>query len=216
MNTDDITFRKAILEEDFEECLNVICDAFQGYPIYSIYTNKDDKQQQQFDRALMYCQLMDAFVHDTVMVAEYDKQILCVTLIQNPERKEPSVLEYILHLGGLSVFKTGGIKNTFGFLHMVEKINLPREEYSKKTPKTWNLECIAVNKNFKGQGIGSKMINECVVPLVRENGANHLTLITNKEKNTLFYKKNDFKVFQYDKFDINNKLVENWCFTRTI
>ncbi|ORX45939.1 hypothetical protein BCR36DRAFT_106297 [Piromyces finnis] len=205
----NISYRVAT-KKDFDECLEVVYSAFKEYSVYQIWKTSSEKKQQKFNKAIMSVQLYDAMTNDTVMVAERDNKIICVSMIQDEKHKEPSVPRYFLY-GALSILINGGFKNTFGFLDMMDHCNAPRLEYAKTNP-CFNLECIAVMKECIGQNIGSRMINECVIPFVKKRGGQHLTLITNSEKNTFFYKKNGFEIYHHDTLTYNNKNLKNWIF----
>jgi len=210
----EITYRQ-VKKDDYDACIEVNYEAFRDYPILHIFDLEPKEKLNNFNKSLMGVHLYEALVKDTAFVAERNNEILGVALVQRPEHKESSIPEYFLY-GALSVFRYGGIKNAFGFLNMIDRFNEPHVQYAKKHPCTWNLECIAVNKKCQGQGIGSHMINDCVIPYIKENGGNCLTLITNKEKNVLFYKKNGFKILQYNDLTFNNKHVDNWTFIRNL
>jgi len=210
----DITYRQAT-KNDFDECLEVNYSAFKDYSLYQVYDHKSEKKQQKFNKDIMRIQLSDGMDNDTVMVAEHDGKIIGVTIIQDEYHKEPSVLKYIISYGGLTALIDGGYKNTFGFLDMMDECNAPRLEYAKNNP-TYNLELIAIDRKYAGKGIGSRMINECVIPFVKKRGAKRLTLITNAKNNTFFYKKNGFEVIHHNTKTYNNRTLDNWVFKRDI
>jgi len=207
-----ITFRQ-VKKDEYDPCLEVTFSAFKDYPIYQIYQPK--KNINEFNKSVMGCQLYEGLVKDAVFVAERDNEILSVAIVQSPKRRESSLPEYFLY-GGLSIVRYGGIRTSFNFLSMADHFNEPNKEFAKKNPNTWNLECLSVNGNCQGQGIGSRIINECVVPYVKRNGGDYLTLITNKEKNVHFYEKNGFEILQHDEFVYNNKKINNWNFVRNL
>jgi len=208
----EITYRQ-IKKDEFKPCNELNFEAFKDYPVYHVFEMEPEEKLNNFNKSLMGCQLYEGLVKDTAFVAERDNEILSVAVIQRPDHKGSSVPEYFLY-GAFSVIRYGGFKNTFGFLDMVDRFNVPHVEFAKKNPNTWNLELLFVNKKYHGQGIGSRMINECVVPYVKKNGGEYLTLITNKEKNVHFYEKNGFDILQHDDLIYNNKQINNWTFIR--
>ena len=213
----EITFRQATLEKDFDQCFEIHYEAFKDYPIFNIYTANTPEQQENFNKSLMNVQLNESFKNDIVFVAEKGNEMVGVALFQNPEHKEPNIFQY-LYSSGIAMIRHiwyGGFKNTFGFLDMVDKCNAPLMEYSEKHP-TWTLESISVKRKYFRQGIGSRMINECIIPYIKENNGNCLMLVTNTEGHTLFYKKNKFELFNKTEFICNNQLVKNWVFKRDI
>ena len=79
-------------------------------------------------------------------------------------------------------------------------------------PDSWYLELLVVAAEYKGQGIGSKMLNECIKPYVLLHGGESVTLITNTAQNCRFYKKNGFTEFAHSILTYNDDSVDNWSF----
>ncbi len=52
---------------------------------------------------------------------------------------------------------------------------------------TWYLNSLTVDPTGQGRGIGSKMLQEYIIPYVRASGGDALTLYTNAEGNCKFY-----------------------------
>ena len=59
----------------------------------------------------------------------------------------------------------------------------------------WHLVLLAVQSCSKRCGIGSEMLQKCIIPYIKSNGGGVLTFNTNVEGNRAFYKKNGFEEF---------------------
>ena len=55
-----------------------------------------------------------------------------------------------------------------------------------------------------------------MVPYVKEKGGGMLSLITNSVENTIFYKSNGFKRFDYMKVPADKTEIGNSCFSMTV
>ena len=101
-----------------------------------------------------------------------------------------------------------GFKSLIKFFDLSEESHKPCEKY--KT--AWYVELLAVSKNHKGQGLGSDMLNNCLIPYIKSERGTQLALITNTEQNCKFYKKNGFELFDKMALEMNGKQVNNYCF----
>ena len=53
---------------------------------------------------------------------------------------------------------------------------------------------------------------DLVIPLVKSNGGNLLTVTTNAEKNVAFYTMNGFELIKKETLECNGKSIGNWSF----
>ena len=65
---------------------------------------------------------------------------------------------------------------------------------------------------MKGRGLGSSMLQDCLIPYVQNQGGQELTLITNTEGNRKFYAKNGFREFSERTLEQNGQKIGNWSF----
>ena len=75
------------------------------------------------------------------------------------------------------------------------------------------MEVLAVSVDYKGQGLGSAMLNDC---LIQSKGGTKMALVTNTEQNCRFYKKNNFNMFDKTVLEMNGTHVFNYCFIRNL
>jgi GNAT superfamily N-acetyltransferase len=76
----------------------------------------------------------------------------------------------------------------------------------------WHLYFLAVDPNNQKQGIGSGAIQDFLIPLVKSNGGNLITVTTNSEKNVAFYIHNGFTLIKEETLECNAKFIGNWTF----
>ena len=105
------------------------------------------------------------------------------------------------------------MKKTKAFRHMCQVAD--KACHDLPDPK-WHLVLLAVSSHSKGQGIGSKMLHDCILPYIAKNGGGLLTFNTNEEVNRTFYKKNGFEEFDIDTLHENGKEIGNWSYKRMI
>ena len=67
-----------------------------------------------------------------------------------------------------------------------------------------------------GQGIGSGMQRDWLLPYVRQNGGTILRLFTNSRRSRLFCRKNGFTEFYSRQFSSNGKQIGNWSYRKVI
>ncbi|ORY52731.1 hypothetical protein LY90DRAFT_508082 [Neocallimastix californiae] len=164
----EITFRR-VRKDELEKCLDILYEAFKDYSIYHIIIPNSEANHGKFNRALLSCQLADSMANGIVMVAEREGEIISVIQLHSPEYKETTVFQY-LFLGAFTVFRYGGIRKSLSFINMVNQCYSTNVEYAKNNPNCWDLECLAVKKKYQGQGIGSQVIQECIIPYVKKEG----------------------------------------------
>ena len=82
--------------------------------------------------------------------------------------------------------------------------------------RVWYLNSLAVSKFYQRQGLGSKIIADCIIPYIQEKNGGILTLITNSEQKRIFYKKNGFEEFHEMILRRKNKEFGNWSYCMKI
>ena len=78
--------------------------------------------------------------------------------------------------------------------------------------KRWHLYFLAVDPEYQDRGIGSGAIRDFLIPLVKSNGGNLITVTTNAEKNVAFYMNNGFTLVKEETLEYNAKSIGNWTF----
>ena len=139
-------------------------------------------------------------------------RIVSAALLQDPSKRRISVPDYIMS-GGVSLLFPVGFSRILDFFDVSEEGHL---DCAGQHPNAWYIELLAVDMGMKGCGLGSGMINDCLIPYIRENGGGELTLTTNTEKNCTFYKKNGFDCFAERSLTRCGQTIQNWSFVKTV
>ena len=192
------------------ECAAIAAKAFYDYEYFGIYITDDEKRKRFLDE-LIKCEFKANVNLDDVkfLIAREDDKILAIVQLCAPDFETPSDWTYIKS-GWLKVLFKGGLKAVNAWHEMELKASAPCHLRNKG--KTWYISLLTVNKSAEGRGIGSKFINECIIPYIKERGAEALCLFTNSEINRKFYEKNGLSVFDEKHFSYNGKSIGSWSY----
>ncbi len=209
-----IIYREAYKKE-IKEIAKMVADSFSEYPMYTLTFRDKFKCKDDFIRYITKLNKVhiraNAKKHKCFVGIE-NGEIVSVALLQDPKIKRISLLNYII-AGGISLLFPVGFKRIIDFFDISNKAH---EACEKENSDAWYIELIAVSPKYKGQGLGSKMINDCLIPYAKSQEGNKLSLITNTETNCKFYKKNGFDNFAFDKIYWKDKSISNWSFIKNI
>ena len=207
---ENIVYRKARLDE-YQKIGKVIADSFFDYPFLTLIID-DLKKPENYPAFL---ELLESLLtrlyikEETCLVAERDREILAVALLQ---QNDFSILSYLLN-GVIKLFRYISPRNFLKYLDLVDR----SEEHLKKSNSfDWYLMLLAVNPSVKGQGVGSAFLRDAIEPYVKSKGCKRLGLITSTEKNVPFYKKNDYVLLDFMELEYGTKSIGNWAFLKTI
>lgn len=205
-----IEYRKA-RKEELKEITELLIRSFRGYAMFEMYFNNEEKQFE-FLQKIQETAVRTYYKKQLILVGVQDKKIISAALLEMPDKPPVGVFDYLME-GGSKVLLTGGLRNTMGFLGMLKEAgavchNIPG--------RRWYLEALAVSDSCQGQGFGSKMLKEGIKPYIEKKGGGVLALITNKEKNRTFYKKNHFHEFHETVIQRNGKEIGNWSYQMNI
>lgn len=209
-----IEYREAYSSE-LKEIAKMVAVSFGEYPMYTLTFRDKFKTKGDF---ISYITKLNK-VHISVNARKHkcfvgvkDGKIVSVALLQNPNIKRISLWNYIVS-GGNSLLFPVGFKRLIDFFNIS---NIAHKACEEKHKDAWYIELLAVDPNYKGQGLGSKMIIDCLIPYAKAHGAKELALITNTKANCKFYEKNGFNNFSYKKLNWKNKYIDNFSFVKNI
>lgn len=199
-------------KEDLAEVAVLLTESFRGYAFFEMYSPSRKERQNQFFHAIQEVSTKAFFKKHITLLGIQDKKIVSVAQLKAPDTPDISLLDYVLS-GGIKILIAGGHFNTFGLLRMLDKAssichNLPG--------RVWYLNSLAVSKSCQGQGLGSKIITDCIIPYIQKRDGGLLTLITNSQQNRLFYKKNGFEEFHEMILRRKEKELGNWSYRMKI
>lgn len=101
-------------------------------------------------------------------------------------------------------------------MNMLTVANEAKKPYKSLKEPAWYLEVLGVLPSYQGKSLGSKMINDCLIPFISKSGGGTLALITNTDLNRSFYKKNGFEEFSESRIRRFNLEIYNWGFKRKV
>lgn len=208
-------YRQATLA-DLPEVTQLMTDSFLEYPAYTIAFEGEFSTKEKYEAFLNKInrlEILSFIKQNSCYIGVLDRKIVSLALLESPVFKESSILGYIFN-GGYQLLPSYWIRNLGKFLHLMEKADEKCKEERKKG--AWYLKVLAVHQEVQGQQIGSKMLEECVIPTVRKQKGTRLLLITNTKRNCQFYMKNQFTEFSYQELTLDHKILENWVFERII
>ena len=137
-----------------------------------------------------------------------DRQVVDIVIIESPTDKRISFWDYAVS-GMPGLFMKLGLKKTFQYLDLSERTE---KVVRNITESRWHLYFLAVAPEYQKKGIGTDAIQNFVIPMVKENSGNLITVTTNSERNVKFYLDNGFSLVEEELLDFNGKKLGNWTF----
>lgn len=190
-------------------CVEVAARAFSDYDYFRNYI-PDDKRRDRFLHRLLEVELkIHQGIAETWVAMEGDR-IAGVAMLCSDTYRQPSDPQYI-RAGFLKVFWAGGIRDVNRWLKVEHQVGVPCHRV-----KAWYLSMLTVDPDFQRQGVGSRMLEECILPRAREMGGKDITLFTNSQENRQFYQKNGFTEFDAMEFTYRGKWLGSWSYQRAL
>lgn len=209
-----ITYREA-KKSEIREIADLVATSFGEYPMYTLAFRDKFKTKDDFIRYMKKLNRVhigaNARKHKC-FVGELDGKIVSVALLQDPNIKRISLFDYIL-AGGVGLLFPIGFKRLIGFFDIS---NEAHKDCAKRCGDVWYVELLAVSPDCKGQGLGSKKLNDCLIPYVESQKGTEPALITNTPSNCKFYEKNGFANFAVSELKWKNNAIQNWSFFKYI
>ncbi len=192
---------------EWKACARLAAEAFYDYAYFSIYV-PDDARRKRFLNALLRCEFKANKGLETVtfLTARENGKTVAVAQLCSPEFKKPDDLTYVRSGWFGAVFK-GGAKGVNAWNAMEKIASAPCHQLPGQN---WYLSLLTVVPGAEGKGVGSRFLNECIIPYVKEHGAETLSLFTNSEINRRFYRKNGFSEFDEKHFSYDGKTIGSW------
>lgn len=185
-----------------EECVSLVKEAFRDDALFSA-TSKG--KPHNYD--LLIELLTRVWLNTQTAFAAEDGGVLVGVAILGDEASAAVSVGDLWKLGAGKVLLACGPKSVLGFLNASGQFD--QAFHSVEGPKHY-LTLLAVSPDAQGRGIGSALLQNCVLPYMRERGGKTLCLNTNKERNRNFYRKNGFTEIGSAACAINGTRVENW------
>ena len=205
-----LTFEKMCPEER-GACAALAARAFMDYEYFTDYI-PNDQRRTRFLNTMLDIEVRINDGQADFFTAKIDGEIVAVAMLCPPEYKKPSDMAYI-RAGFGKCFLQGGLRDVAAWNDMEGKAGEPCHSLGGQT---WYLNLLTVEPEYKGQGLGSRMLRECILPYVKEHGGETLCLFTNSEVNRKFYQKNGFVEFDQRSFNRKGKQLGSWSYRISI
>lgn len=198
-------------QEEMDTCAVLAAKAFAGYDFFSVYV-PGSKRRSLFLRNMLKVEyrINQGLAH--CLVGKQNGRIVAIAIVRDPGYRMPTVREY-LRAGFWKNLVIGGYRNVAAWFEMDQKAGIPCQE---QCPDAWFVHLLAVETDFEGRGIGSRMMQEGIIPYVKKHGGKSLCLYTNSEINCQFYKKNGFEEFDSQMFGYKGKSFGSWSFRKVL
>lgn len=187
-------------------CADLAARAFADYEYFTVYF-PGEKRRLLFLRSMIESEFRANEGRETFLTAKEDGRIAAAAILCGPDYRKPSDREY-LRAGFLKSMAYGGFKRVGAWNEMEYEAIAP----CKALKDAWYLNMLIVDPERKGQGIGTRMLREGIIPYVRQQGGKELCLFTNSEANRRFYRKNGFTEFDEKHFTHQGKTFGSWSF----
>ncbi len=206
---------RQIYKSEIKEVAKMVAETFGEYPMYTLTFRSKFKNKEEFIKYITKLNEVHIKANSKkhiCIVGVENHQIVSIVLLQNPKIKRITILNYIF-AGGIKLLFPVGFKRLIVFFKIS---NIVHEACEQKHKDAWYVELLAVSRNKKGQGLGTKMIFDFIIPYVKSKKGNKIALITNTENNCNFYKKNGFYCFDLKRMVRQNIELNTWSFVKEI
>ena len=190
-------------------CAALAARAFYDYEYFSLYLPEEARRQAFLD-ALLLCEFRANRAKPEVkfLTAREDGRLLAVAQLCSPAFRKPTNLCY-LRCGWLGVLRWGGSGPVNAWNAMEKLASAPCHGLGGQN---WYLSLLTVAREEEGRGIGSRFLQECLIPYVKKEGAEIFSLFTNSEGNRRFYEKNGFTEFDAQRFSYGKGSIGSWSY----
>ena len=147
--------------EETRTCVRIAAKAFGNYDFFSVYIPSKWKRPW-FLRSMLGTEyrVNQGLVH--YLTAREDGKIVAVAIVRDPNYQMPDTKAYI-KAGFWKNLVIGGVKNVAAWFEMDEQAGKPCQALGGNT---WCLHLLAVDISCEGKGIGSRMLQEYIIPYV--------------------------------------------------
>ncbi|HJE86527.1 GNAT family N-acetyltransferase [Levilactobacillus brevis] len=204
-------FRPAI-RSDLSGLVQLLTRAFYAYPTFTMALRSEFRGTTGYDKFLNDYFVMDLLLYwrkGKLVVAEEQGQLIGVGVMAAPN----------VRLTWWDYFRSGGLRLVWPYLwHRRGRLaEISRADgMAQPSQETWTLVYFAVDPDFQGRGVGTRLLNQQIIPTVRAAGAKSLTLVTNTQRNVRYYSDQSFQVVTHHQVNSQGVQVFNWQLTRQV
>jgi len=200
-----------IQNSEIGEVADILTDAFETNPAYSIIFKKINQQREGllwlFKTSLILNNNKQILTH---IIKEKDTGKMIGTFTLLPPQKVKAGVFIYLKIGIPYFIKKFGIKS---FIRMIRLDNCNKLTLTKsiESPEYYYLSMVVIRKEYRGRGIGSYAIKQAIEELVTSNpGFNLLGLTTQLPENVIFYSRLGFSQLDEGYIDFKGDRYYNY------
>ena len=207
---EQVAYRKYEVSREAEVC-KVLTDAFYDYPLF--YGVFKERFRTEAELRSFYEKLLTSIFKATIRKNEcyiglIGETVVSIVIIDSPADKKVGFWDYAV-CGMPGIIKKLGLKNTLKYMDLSDRT----EEVVRSIEEPrWHLYFLAVDPKYQGNGVGSGAICDFLIPMVKNNGGNLVTVTTNSEKNVAFYLNNGFSLVKEETIEYCGNHIGNWTF----
>ncbi|HCD08389.1 GNAT family N-acetyltransferase [Companilactobacillus crustorum] len=206
------------LNSDKPQIINLLVDSFKEYITTKNMFPQEFRSSAKFDKLMRkyFALEVNVFMKKGLVYVGADGKgkPRAVALIEFNQGKRINNWDY-LSMDGLRLLPEI-IKNGFNGFNAFDIFKFEDLFDKVKGKKKCVVEYLAVDRSLRGQGIGSKMLNNHISPYVKKIGYRNIILETNTKKNVKFYKKNNFSVRSVKHVNLSHGDVNDWVLSKAI
>lgn len=203
-------FRRA-QKSELSAVINLFSESFKDYPLMTLFSS-EQRDSAPFVIELYKVNTRVHFRKHLCFIGELEGQVVVAALLKKKNTSEIGFLDYAIS-GGWRLIKHLGLSDFLTFLKVNEEMGMACRQLNSTS---WYLDSLAVDQRQQGKHLGSKIINQCLIPYIAQNDGGLLTLVTNTERNRQFYLKNGFKEFSNAHIKVGEQQLANFSFKRLI
>ena len=193
------------------EVLKVFTESFVDYPLFGgVFKDrfKSEKKLRSFYERLIKGIFRATVRKDDCYIGIADGKVRVIVVVEKPSDKPVGFWDYAVS-GMPGIIARIGLRDTLKYMELSDKTEI----VVKSIPEPrWHLYFLAVDPKYQKLGLGSGAIQDLLIPLVKNNGGDLMTVTTNSEKNVDFYIKNGFTLIKEEKLEYKGKTIGNWSF----
>ena len=172
-------------KEERDACAELAARAFDDYEYFTVYFPRGERRYR-FLRSMIDTEFRVNDGLEVFLTAKEGDRTVAAAILCRPGYIKPSAAAY-LRGGFWKSMLYGGFRDVSAWDRMEYEAFGPCREMNRKD--AWYLNMLVVSPDRKGEGIGSRMLQECLIPYVKEHGGKKLCMFTNSQGNRLFYRK---------------------------
>ena len=197
--------------QETKACAELAARAFSPYSYFTMFF-PNEEERMNYLRTIIRAEYRANRRAAQLLVMKDEGKTASVVQLHAPDYKKPSDLKYLLS-GFTRIYKTADKQAIDDWLAMDAQAGKPCHELAQDA---WYLSSLVVDPAFQGKHYGTRMIEEYVIPCIKSQGGNKLSLFTNSESNCRFYEKMGFNQIHATTIEYHGKQMGSWSYIKEL